>query len=61
MIPEPLIKRFQELYKAHFGVSISSEEAQKQGLAVMRLVAVRQEELLNKEEEATNETPRNST
>lgn len=59
MIPEPLIKRFQKLYKACFGEDISSEEAQKQGLAVMRLVAIRQEELLNRKDD--NEATRNNT
>lgn len=57
-IPDANIKQFQSLYKRVFGVEIDSEEAQKQGLAVMRLVAVRQEEkLLNKEK---NDEQRNS-
>lgn len=47
-IPEEQIKKFQALYKKAFGADISSEEAQKQGLAVMRLMAIRQEEELLK-------------
>lgn len=54
-IPTSYIKEFQRLYKKHFGTEISSEEAQVQGLAVMRLVAItlekeqlKQKKLVNK-------------
>ena len=43
-IPNANIEEFQKLYKKHFGVALSSEEAQKQGLAVMRLVAIAMEQ-----------------
>ena len=43
-IPTANIEEFQRLYKKHFGEEISSEEAQKQGLAVMRLVAITMEQ-----------------
>ena len=57
-IPDANIKQFQSLYKAVLGVDIDTEEAQKQGLAVMRLVAIRQEKkLLNKEKENGQASP----
>ena len=34
------IKRLQRLYKATFGIDIDAEEAQVQGLAIMRLTAI---------------------
>ena len=43
-IPTANIEEFQRLYKKRFGEEISSEEAQKQGLAVMRLVAITMEQ-----------------
>lgn len=43
-IPTANIREFQKLYKKHFGETISDEEAQIQGLAVMRLVAISMEE-----------------
>ncbi|MCL2085337.1 hypothetical protein FWH09_00135 [Candidatus Saccharibacteria bacterium] len=42
-IPEEYIKKFQELYKKEFGEDISSEEAQVQCLALVRLVAIKKE------------------
>ena len=39
-IPEKNIKELQKLYKKSFGLDIDTEEAQKQGLAIMRLVAL---------------------
>ena len=57
-IPNAHIEEFQRLYKVAFGIDIDSEEAHKQGLAVMRLVAIRQEqELLDSEENKCNLTP----
>ena len=53
-IPDALIGQFQSLYRQAFGVDITAEEAQIQGLAVMRLVAIRQENLMNKEDENEN-------
>jgi len=49
-IPRELIDRFKALYKKEFGIELSNEEAQKQGLAVMRLIAVRYENKLMKGE-----------
>ena len=46
-IPDDLIKEFQLLYRNAFGIEISVEEAQIQGLAVMRLVALKREQELN--------------
>jgi hypothetical protein len=40
-LPDKCIKEFQVLYKRAFGIEISDEEAQTQGLAVMRLVAIK--------------------
>ena len=37
-LSDALIRSFQALYKESFGEEISAEEAQKQGLAVMRLI-----------------------
>ena len=45
-IPSDCISKFQKLYKQAFGVDISAEEAQIQGLACMRLVAIREEQKL---------------
>lgn len=46
-ISDDLISEFQLLYKKAFDIEISAEEAQVQGLAVMRLVALRREQKLN--------------
>ena len=46
-ISDDLISEFQLLYKNAFGVEISAEEAQIQGLAVMRLVALKREKELS--------------
>jgi hypothetical protein len=46
-IPSAIIEKFQRLYKAAYGIDIDTEEAQKQLLAVMRLVAVRKERELS--------------
>lgn len=34
------IKKLQRLYKTTFGIDIDAEEAQVQGLAIMRLTAI---------------------
>lgn len=49
-IPQELINQFKTLYKEQFGIKLTNEEAQKQGLAVMRLIAVRYENKLMKGE-----------
>lgn len=49
-IPQELINQFKTLYKEQFGIKLTNEEAQKQGLAVMRLIAVRYENKLTKGE-----------
>lgn len=46
-ISDDLISEFQLLYKKAFDIEISAEEAQVQGLAVMRLVALKRERKLN--------------
>jgi hypothetical protein len=57
-IPDANIKQFQSLYKTVLGIDIDTEEAQKQGLAVMRLVAIKQEKkLLNKEKSDEQSSP----
>lgn len=43
-IPAENIKKLQRLYKTAFGVDIDAEEAQKQGLAIMRLVSIAMEQ-----------------
>lgn len=43
-IPNANIEAFRRLYHKHFGIELSSEEAQRQGLAVMRLVAITMEQ-----------------
>jgi len=43
-IPAENIEKLQRLYKSAFGVDIDAEEAQKQGLAIMRLVAIVEEQ-----------------
>lgn len=37
-LAETQIKRFQELYKARFGVDISAQEATEKGLRLVELV-----------------------
>lgn len=54
-IPQKSINRFKVLYKREFGVELTDEEAQKQGVAVMRLVAVRQMDKLMKGEKMSNQ------
>lgn len=49
-IPQELTNQFKTLYKGQFGIKLTNEEAQKQGLAVMRLIAVRYENKLTKGE-----------
>ena len=49
-IPQKSINRFKVLYKREFGIELTDEEAQKQGVAVMSLVAVRQIDKLMKGE-----------
>lgn len=49
-ISQELVDRFKTLYKEQFGIGLTNEEAQKQGLAVMRLIAVRYENKLIKGE-----------
>ena len=34
------IAKFQELYKKHFGIDISREEALDQGMKLLRLVSI---------------------
>lgn len=43
-IPAENIEKLQNLFKSAFGVDIDAEEAQKQGLAIMRLVAISKEQ-----------------
>ena len=40
-IPQGLIDQFKALYKEKFDIELTDEEAQRQGRAVMRLVAAR--------------------
>lgn len=47
-IPQEFIDQFKALYKKQFGIELTDGEAQKQGLAVIRLVAVRQKSKLMK-------------
>ena len=48
LIPKPLTERFKGLYAQLFNERLSDEEAQKQGLAIIRIVAIK--ELLKNEE-----------
>lgn len=43
-IPAENIEKLQRLYKSAFGVDIDAGEAQKQGLAIMRLVSITMEQ-----------------
>ncbi len=49
-ISQELVDQFKTLYKERFDIELTNEEAQKQGLAVMRLIAVRYENKLMKGE-----------
>lgn len=40
-IPPSRIEQLKSLYKTAFGCELSDEEAQIQGLAILRLVAIR--------------------
>jgi aldehyde:ferredoxin oxidoreductase len=50
------IEEFQKLYKEHFGVEISKEDARENGIKLLRLISIiyrpkdnaRQDELLQK-------------
>ena len=40
-IPTARIEQLKSLYKTAFGCELTDEEAQSQGLAILRLVAIR--------------------
>ena len=40
MLTDKHISNFQEIYKTQFGVDISREEAQKQGIQLLQLVKI---------------------
>ena len=50
------IAKFQELYKKHFGINISREEALDQGMKLLRLVSIVYKPLVEKEVKTTNKT-----
>jgi hypothetical protein len=47
-IPDESIRKFQILYRQAFGEETSAERAQAEGLALMRLAAIREEQKLRK-------------
>lgn len=54
-IPQDRIEQFKCLYKEAFGGNLSDEEAQVQGLAILRLVAIRQDRALSSQKEGAHD------
>ena len=40
VLTDEKIKEFQELYKEHFGVEISKEDARENGIKLLRLISI---------------------
>ena len=55
-IPSARIEQLKSLYKIAFGRELTDEEAQTQGLAILRLVAIRHFDITAQEGNANGKT-----